>query len=222
MNALLFIGVALLAYLSGGLNGAILFSHLLYHKDIRDYGSHNPGFTNFKRVFGATGWIVFLFDILKTAVPLLVGSLLFSHFLDMRQLGAAYAGFFAMLGTAFPVWYRFHGGKAVVACLATSFFVDWRAALIAFGIFFVLLMTVKLMSLSSMTFAVAFPVLLLLPIFRITPLYAECFVVLSSLLVILRHRANIVRLCKGEEKKFLLFGKKKAQISPANEEKKQS
>ena len=54
--------VALFAYLISGLNPAIILSKMIYHQDIRGLGSKNPGFTNFKRVFGGRyAWIVFFF-----------------------------------------------------------------------------------------------------------------------------------------------------------------
>ena len=46
--------IALLSYVLGGVNGAIIMSQLVYHEDIRKSGSNNPGFTNFKRVYGLT------------------------------------------------------------------------------------------------------------------------------------------------------------------------
>ncbi len=66
--------IAVVSYLLGGVNGAIIMSRLVYHEDIRKSGSNNPGFTNFKRVYGlnAAAWSVMLIDILKTALPVYV------------------------------------------------------------------------------------------------------------------------------------------------------
>ncbi len=204
---------ALGAYLVGGLNGAIIFSKLIYKKDIRQFGSGNPGFTNFKRTFGATGWIVLIFDMLKTLAPALVGGLLADYFGYSFSLGAVFGGFFAMLGHAYPVFYKFKGGKSMTACIITYFFVDWRVALICLGVFLILLFTVKIMSISSIIFSLMGPVLF--PLFSFDPLFppfsfsAEWIMILAALLVVFRHRANIVRLTHGEEKKFYLFGKQK-------------
>ena len=56
------------AYLLAGVNPAIVLSKLIYKKDIRTLGSKNPGFTNFKRVFGGKyAWFVFFLDLFKSA-----------------------------------------------------------------------------------------------------------------------------------------------------------
>ncbi|MBQ9416899.1 MAG: glycerol-3-phosphate 1-O-acyltransferase PlsY [Clostridia bacterium] len=226
MNIYLLCGLTLVAaYLAGGLNGAILFSKLFYHKDIRNYGSGNPGFTNFKRVFGSKlAWFVFLFDIAKTLLPVWLAWFLFPRLLDpaqfsfnLHQFGAAFAGLSVMLGHAFPVWYKFKGGKTFTACSSSIFFVDWRMALMVWGLFLLLLFTVKIMSLSSCSLALAYPIVLL--IFDLTSfsLYGTSlpgdwpillFAVLSAILLIGRHHENLNRVFHGQEKKFYLFGKK--------------
>ena len=160
--------VPVVAYLCGGSNGAIIFSKLIYHKDIREYGSKNPGFTNFKRVFGSkVAWFVFIFDILKTVVPVVIASFLFSSFGTdigaeswlLWKFGAAYSGLFCMIGHAYPVWYRFKGGKTFSCGVAIVWFIDWRVGLICAAIFLLsLLLITKIMSLSSCLFALCFPI----------------------------------------------------------------
>ncbi len=199
----------LTAYLLGGINGAIILSRAVYHEDIRTKGSGNPGFTNFKRIhgFGGATVTVMAIDIFKTLIPTLAFRLLFGHFCGEAQFGAALTLLFCMLGHVFPVWYRFKGGKAVLAYLSGIWFVDWRMGLICFGIFLLLLFTVKFMSLASMTFAFTAPIVLVLLGNR------DCKVIIVTailaILVIVRHKDNIVRLCKGTESKFSLFSKKK-------------
>ncbi|MBQ7376976.1 MAG: glycerol-3-phosphate 1-O-acyltransferase PlsY [Clostridia bacterium] len=204
---LLAIAIAVGSYLIGGLNGAIIFSKLLYKKDIREFGSGNPGFTNFKRVFGATGWLVLIFDMLKAVAPVLGAALLATHFGYAFQLGAVFGGFFTMVGHSYPVWYKFKGGKSMTTCIITYFFVDWRMALICMGVFLILLLTVKIMSISSIIFALLGPCVL--PFFGLGSLWTEWILILAALLLVFRHRQNIVRLTHGEEKKFYLFGKQK-------------
>ena len=109
---ILLICAAVVPYLVCGINPAILLSSLMYHKDIRTLGSKNPGFTNFKRVFGGKyAWLVFTLDIGKAALVCALSGIAFSSQFGLFQLGAAYAGFFAMLGHCYPVWYGFNGGK---------------------------------------------------------------------------------------------------------------
>ncbi len=112
MKIFCFIVSAVFAYCVSGLNPAIIMSKAIYKKDIREYGSGNPGFTNFKRVFGNKyAWFVFALDILKGAVISVSAGLLFRQYVGSWQLGVAYAGIFALLGHAFPVFYGFKAEK---------------------------------------------------------------------------------------------------------------
>lgn len=200
MKIAVFILVAAAAYLLAGLNSAIVLSRLIYHRDIRQEGSKNPGFTNFRRVFGPKyAWFVFALDLLKGAAASVLAGLLFRAYWNDWQLGVAFAGVFGVLGHAYPVWYGFRGGKGFLVCLSTIWFIDWRAGAIATAVLVVLLLTTKYMSLSTMLaltsgavsaalFGASLPVCLL---------YAGCV-----LFVVVRHRENIVRLAHGTESKF--------------------
>jgi len=198
---------ALSGYLLGGINGAIILSRLVYHEDIRKLGSGNPGFTNFKRIHGfcPATFAAMAIDIFKTIIPVVTFMILFGQFGYAGQLGAVLTLLFCMLGHCFPVWYKFKGGKAVLAYLSGIWFVDWRMGLICFGIFVVILLTIKYMSLASMTFAFTSPIVLWL-----LGSTLEVIVTASvlSVLVIARHWQNIIRLCKGTESKFHLRSKK--------------
>ena len=200
---------ALVAYLLGGVNGAIILSRLVYHEDIRKQGSGNPGFTNFKRVhgFGPATFAAMAVDIFKTIIPVVTFMILFGNICDAGQFGAVYTLLFCMIGHCFPVWYGFKGGKAVLAYLSGIWFVDWRMGLICFGIFVVILLTIKYMSLASMTFAFTSPIVLWLLGCREARVLITATVL--SILVIARHHQNIARLLKGTESKFTLKSKKK-------------
>lgn len=201
---------AVVAYLVGGVNPAIVLSKLVYHEDIRTLGSGNPGFTNFKRVYGGkVAWLVFLLDISKGVVLCSVFGPLFARFggsFAEFAFGASYVGFFAMLGHCYPVWYGFKGGKGFLVAAATIWFMDWHAGLVALCIMMLLLFTVKYMSLSVICAAVSCPITL--AIVGISyPVMVCC--ILSVFLMIWRHKENIVRLARGTERKFSLFGHKK-------------
>ncbi len=194
------ISVALAAYLVSGLNPAIVLSHALYHEDIRDKGSGNPGFTNFNRVYGKTAWIVFILDVGKGLLLCWAGAFLFKRIGLPFQLGASYAGFFAMLGHCYPVWYRFKGGKGFLVAVAAIFLMDWRIALIATAVLCATLFTIKYMSLSTMLAAASCPPLFF--VFGYKSVWVPVICTASVLLLIFRHKENITRLVKGTEKKF--------------------
>ena len=199
--------IAMVSYLLGGVNGAISMSKLGYHDDIRKAGSNNPGFTSYKRVYGlnAAAWSVLLIDILKTAVPVFAAAVYMSFAFDLWQFGAQFAGLFCMLGHCFPVWYGFKGGKAFIAGFATIWFVDWRMTLIAMGIFFLLLFTLKYMSVASCTAALSCPIALFY--LGYSNVWVEVLAIAAAALVIVRHYPNFVKLAHGTESKFSLSGK---------------
>ena len=206
MKVILYILAAVCGYVIAGMNPAIALSKAIYKKDIRECGSGNPGFTNFKRTFGNKwAWWVLVLDLSKAAV--VVG--LFAWLLSRQgvdfQLGAAYTGMFCMLGHAFPFQFKFKGGKGFLVCLSTMYVIDWRVGLIATGIMVVLLLITKYMSLAT-TIAMLLCPILLIPFCASVPVVlmaAACAVFMTA-----RHKENFKRLIKGTESKFTLKGKK--------------
>ena len=196
------------AYLLGGINGAIILSRLVYREDIRKLGSKNPGFTNFKRLhgFAPATFGVMAIDICKTILPVLLAKLVMQNAYGAGQLAAAAALLGCMIGHAFPVWYDFKGGKAVLTFLAGVWFVDWRAGLICFAIFVTILFTIRFMSVASMSFAVLFPIVLFILGCR-NPI-TLVIMAAAGILVVARHHQNISRLKAGTESKFYLKKKK--------------
>ena len=127
MKVLVWILAAVVGYLVAGINPAIVFSKLIYHQDIRTLGSGNPGFTNFKRVFGNKyAWFVFALDLLKSALVCFLFGLWFNALFGWYQLGVAYTAVFSVIGHAYPIYYGFKGGKGFLVCLSVLYLLDWR------------------------------------------------------------------------------------------------
>ena len=145
-------------------------------------------------------------DICKTILPVLLAQLIMQSAYGEGQLAAAAALLGCMLGHAFPVWYDFKGGKAVMTFLAGVWFVDWRAGLICFAIFVTILFTVRFMSVASMSFAVLFPIVLF--ILGCRNVVTLIIMAAAGILVVARHHQNISRLKAGTESKFYLKKKK--------------
>ena len=202
MKVILYILAAVCGYLVAGLNPAISLSKAIYKKDIRECGSGNPGFTNFKRTFGNKwAWWVLVLDLSKAAI--VVG--LFAWLLSCQgvdfQFAAAYTGIFCMLGHAFPIQFKFKGGKGFLVCLSTMYIIDWRVGLIATGMMIVLLLITKYMSLST-TFAMLLcPILLILFGASAPVILMATF---SAVFMAVRHKENFARLIQGKESKFAL------------------
>lgn len=205
LKVILYASAAICAYLVAGLNPAIILSKAVYKKDIRTCGSGNPGFTNFKRSFGnKLAWWVLVLDLLKAAVVVAVFAQLFKIYLDDYRLGAAYTGLFAMAGHAYPVWYKFKGGKGFLVYMSVIWFIDWRAGLVALLIMLVLLLTTKYMSLSTVTALLSCPITLIV-IKASVPVIIMCAVCVIFMAV--RHKENFKRLMNGTESKFYLKSK---------------
>lgn len=208
MLALLLIVAAIEAYLIGGINGAIITSKYFYRKDIRKYGSGNPGLTNFYRVFGKGGVaLVVIIDALKTVGPILISSFLFDRFLNMGFFGSVYAGIFVILGHSYPLFYGFKGGKGVMAMGTMLFFIDWRVALISWGTFILLLLLTRYVSLGAIIGCLAYPASL--GLLGLGGTWELVIAFLSAALVIFRHRENIKRILSGNESKFSFHRDKK-------------
>lgn len=200
MEALLYISAALAAYLVAGWNPAITFSKAIYKKDIRTCGSGNPGFTNFRRSFGNKwAWHVLVLDLSKAAVVVGIFAWLFGKCLGNYQFGAAYTGLFAVLGHAFPIWYKFKGGKGFLVNVSIIWFIDWRVGLIAVALMLILLFTTKYMSLATVVAMLTCPIVLLTVNTQLSVvcIYAACVIFMA-----VRHKENFKRLLNGTESKF--------------------
>ena len=192
---------ALPAYLLGGLNGAIIASMTFYRKDIRKFGSGNPGLTNFYRTFGKGGLLlVILIDVIKTVAPVLFGGWLFGRYFSMMLFGHALSGFFVVLGHCFPVYYGFQGGKGVMAVGAIVIVLDWRIALISWGTFIIITILTRYVSLGAIIGVALFPPALL--IFEMGGIFEFAAAAMCAALLIARHGSNIKRLIKGKESKL--------------------
>lgn len=206
MKVFLYILAAISGYAVAGMNPAIALSKAIYHKDIRECGSGNPGFTNFKRTFGNKwAWWVLVLDLSKAALAVGLFAFLLSREGVDFQFGAAYTGIFCMLGHAFPIQFRFHGGKGFLVCLSTMYVIDFRVGLIATAVMILLLLTTQYMSLSTTIAMLLCPILLI-------PFGASLPVILMAagcvLFMAIRHKENFKRLIQGKESRFTLKSKK--------------
>lgn len=201
---------AVIAYLLGNLNGAVVVSRLVAHEDVRTKGSGNAGLTNFTRNYGADASVfVILIDVGKAVAACLIGGLLlkrFGHYTD----GVALGGMFVILGHDFPALLGFKGGKGILSGVTVALMLDWRIGLFVFGIFLVAYLLTKYVSLGSILSSGSFGFIYAWVHWEEDwfPIVVGFFL---SALIVWMHRGNIVRLVKGEERKTNLFGKGKKQ-----------
>ncbi|MFB0920238.1 MAG: glycerol-3-phosphate acyltransferase, partial [Oscillospiraceae bacterium] len=189
----------IISYFLGGMNGAIIASMNIFNRDVRNYGSGNAGLTNFTRTFGSKGVVlVLIVDIIKTIAAVMLGHWLLGM-VGFPVIGKLFAGFCAMLGHVYPIYYRFHGGKAVLCAGTLVWLIDWRVALICWVIFLVVVVFTKYVSLGAISGTAFFPIGLL------AFSYSGLEVILGllcALLLVFAHRENIKRLRSGTESKL--------------------
>lgn len=211
MEIIIVLCVVLSSYLIGSVSSAVIISKLMSGKDIREEGSGNAGATNMLRVHGkGAGALTLVCDILKGVIAILL-SMLFDMWLksaapDSIFIGnlAYIAGFFAVLGHDFPVFFKFRGGKGVATSLGVVLMLNWKIGLIVLALALIVMIISRYVSLGSITAAVSYPILVIG--FMVGSEKWNVFYILSAVLMalvlILKHHANISRLLKGEENKL--------------------
>mgnify|MGYP004518567941 CR=1 FL=1 len=191
----------LLGYLLGCLNGSVMVSHFIIKDDVRQHGSGNAGLTNFYRTYGARYALgVILFDMGKTVLACVIGGVAFRYLFADWTLGVLVGGLGCELGHMFPVFFGFKGGKGILSGGTLVWLLDWRMGLIAWGLFALLWLVTRYVSLGSVAAAVSMPVSTWF-LFGGSVLYTLLAVLIAAL-VVWCHRENIRRLLQGEERKF--------------------
>ena len=204
------IGLTLLvSYLLGCFNGAVVTSHFIIRDDVRKHGSGNAGLTNFYRTYGAKyALIVIACDMGKTLLSCLIGGYLMLCTNGNWTFGVLLGGIVCELGHIFPAYYGLKGGKGILSGGVLVCMLDWRIALIAWGLFILLWLLTRYVSLGSIVGSASMPFTAFFVFDHDPLLTALCAFV--SVLVIWCHRENIRRLLNGTENKF------KWHINPLN------
>ena len=181
------------AYLLGSIPSALLVVWARTGKDVRREGSGNVGATNATRIGGpAAGVVVTAMDVVKGALP--VGAM---TVLNPEGGWVAATALAAIVGHCYPVWLRFAGGKGVATAFGAFVVLAPVPALIGLGVWIVVLVVGGWVSLASMVAAAVFP---LLAAVLDQPGRAMLLgVSLASVLIIVRHQANIRQLIAGTE-----------------------
>ncbi|MBW4530544.1 MAG: glycerol-3-phosphate 1-O-acyltransferase PlsY [Aphanothece saxicola GSE-SYN-MK-01-06B] len=191
-------------YLLGSIPFGWLAGRWLAGIDMRQEGSGSTGATNVLRVLGkGPALAVFLLDVLKgTAAVLLAKAVLqpLGAFSTASDWGVVAAGLAALAGHIWPVWLGWKGGKAVATGLGMLLGLTWPVGLACFGLFLTTLSLSRIVSLSSVVAALSLP-LLMLGSFGdsgLRPAYLS-LALLTTALVLWRHRSNLQRLMAGTE-----------------------
>lgn len=202
-----------IAYFLGSINFAVIFANAFLKKDVRELGSGNAGTTNVMRTAGfLPGALTFVCDALKGFAACFIGKMLFIHAYPdtIPWIYVAYmCGVACMLGHVFPIFFGFKGGKGVATSVGIFAVCCPIAIVIGLTVFALMVLLTKIVSLSSLIATVT--VISLSIVFYNFDANIALPAVLSismGAIVFLKHKDNIKRLVKGEEKKITVRRKK--------------
>ncbi|MBQ6369997.1 MAG: glycerol-3-phosphate 1-O-acyltransferase PlsY [Firmicutes bacterium] len=190
-------GLGVIAYFIGNISPSTIMAKK-QGIDIKKEGSGNAGTTNALRVMGKkAGAITCIVDILKGVIAVLIGTL------AAGPAGGWICALCVFLGHVWPIIYKFKGGKGVATAFGAVLAVKPLLALIALIIVAIVVLISKRMSLGSIIGAIAFAILAIF----LEPGFFP-YAAVMAIIMLIKHRANIVRLAHGEEPIMSIFEKK--------------
>jgi glycerol-3-phosphate acyltransferase PlsY len=196
-----------LAYLVGSIPFGYVIARVVKKIDIREHGSGNIGATNVGRVLGAKwGIIALILDLVKALLPACLFPLLLSGESPWRPHLPVACGVAAIIGHMYPCYLYLRGGKGVASALGVVAFLSPMCTVFAFATFLTSFIIWRIVSLSSICASSAFAAghfwLFRDQLWTPSGWSLTAFSVAIPALIILRHRANIGRLLRGEEPRF--------------------
>ena len=206
----------LIGYICGLFQTSYLYGKV-HGIDIRNYGSGNAGTTNMLRTLGTkAGAITLLGDAFKCVIAVLVVRALFhTQYEEILPLLSIYTAAGVILGHNFPFYMNFRGGKGIAATAGLIMSMSWQMTLLGILVFGGTVALTHYVSLGSLLVYVSFLAELIFfgqsGMFGMTQRYLNEMYLVALVLAVLAfwmHRANIVRLVHGEERKTYLFHKK--------------
>jgi glycerol-3-phosphate acyltransferase PlsY len=186
--------IPLLAYLLGSIPFGYLLIRSAEGRDIRSYGSGNIGATNVFRKNRLIGILTLVLDAGKGYVAVVLAG-----WIGGNLKWQAAAAVFAIIGHIFTVWLRFKGGKGVATGCGAYLALSPLAVLTTLGLFMLLLLLTRYISVSSIGATAFFP---LCAYFYGEPAPVLLWAVVGAVLIIAKHHQNIRRLIAGTESKL--------------------
>ncbi|MBT3244669.1 MAG: glycerol-3-phosphate 1-O-acyltransferase PlsY [Bacteroidetes bacterium] len=192
------------AYLLGSVPTAIWIGKWFYGIDIREHGSGNAGFSNALRVMGwKAGIPVLLVDVAKGYFAVALAEIIThdaTSSISIQIIAIAF-GLLAFIGHLYPAFARFKGGKGVATGLGIIIAIYPLGSIVGLGVFVIIVLTFRMMSLSSMTAGLSFPFTVYFSQKLDDPVLFifSCFI---AVMIIYTHNSNIQRIIKGTENKI--------------------
>ncbi|WP_423364322.1 glycerol-3-phosphate 1-O-acyltransferase PlsY [Mycoplasma sp. P36-A1] len=195
MEIINYILIIALGYLIGSIPFALIVGKVFYNKDIRLEGSGNLGGTNAGRTLGKKAGIsVILLDIFKAWFAIILATFIVNKF--NMNVDPNYAGLAVVFGHCYPIFANFKGGKGVATAAGFVLAINPILLLIALAIFLIILFWKKMVSLSVIVTLVAITILsFIFPMFY----NARLMLVILTIFITYKHKANIKRIIDGNE-----------------------
>jgi len=189
--------IIIVSYLIGSFPSAYLMGRLIKNIDIRNFGSGNVGATNAFRVLGKKyGIITLLIDLLKGFIPVFVIKFIVSeNFLTYQIV----SGFCLILGHIFTVFLKFKGGKGVATSAGFLIAVSPVPMFFTILVFLITLAATRYVSLGSIIAALTYPIFTYI---WNQPLQLKILSVILALIIVVKHKSNIIRIINGVENKI--------------------
>ena len=188
--------VAICSYLIGSIPTAYIIGNLVKKIDIRNFGSGNVGATNVFRVLGARwGIITLILDMLKGFIPVYIVKKIFNDSFNEQLISGA----FVVIGHIFTIFLKFSGGKGVASAAGFLLAFTPIETIFTLIVFIAVFAITHIVSLGSIIAAISYPIIIF---FFKHPMKLQIFSIILALLIIVKHKKNIERLIKGEEKKL--------------------
>lgn len=184
--------IVLIAYILGSSSMSYYISKL-YKVDIKNRGSKNLGASNTVALVGwKAGIIVCLHDVIKAIIAVMIAKYYFNDLAYAKEL----AGVACILGHIFPFYLKFDGGKGFASYVGVVLALNWRFAIVVIiGILLITLITDYIVLATFTTITVS-PIYLA---YHSKDYYIGLILLIASLVILYKHRTNIVRLLNGTE-----------------------
>ena len=198
----IYIIISIIAYFIGSISFSVIFSRKFAGFDVRDKGSGNAGTTNVLRTVGKkVAALTLVCDVLKGVIAIGIAAIAGKIWTDIDVETLKYlAGFLAILGHTFPIFFEFRGGKGVATALGVLITLNWKIGLICLIFAIIIIAVTKMVSVGSLLAAILYPILTVF--MGEAKILAIVISLAIALLVIFNHRSNIKRLKNGTENKL--------------------
>ena len=198
---LLLLVTAFFAYLFGSMDTLVLASNFVFHRNLRRLGDSKTWLSNFKRLYGAAGFVkLFAVELVKDLIPILLGSVLLG-IKGHADAGRAFAGFVLVLGRLWPVLYRFRGSNASLALVIAAFGVQTSAGAAVLVILAAVTAATRYISLGTVAAAI---VCMLVAVLVVDDALLLRLLLMTAALVLIWHVPSVIRVFRRTEPRLSL------------------